>query len=260
MPVFDMENKAVSSGGSAFLLFLVVITALSCSTNSALAPVLKHNYSIKNSATKYTVKAGDTLYSIAWQIGKDYKSLARWNGIPYPFTIYSGQSIILKRKVPLISTKNTSNYPKKSISLKKKNQANQKVTARTSNNYVKGLKLRWQWPLKGKVERKNASQLGIRIVGKAGAFIKSGERGKVVYAGNGLKGYGNLLIIKHNEEFLSAYGFNRRLLVKEGSVVKKGEVIAEIGLDKHKRYVLFFEIRRNGQPVVPTKYLPKKQG
>lgn len=257
MPAVNKVRKLACYGKSVFLLLLVAITTFSCSTNTTLAPVLKHNYSIKNSATKYTVKTGDTLYSIAWQVGKDYKLLARWNNILYPYTIYSGQSILLKGKRGVISTKNTSNYPKKRISLKKKNQFNQKVTARTSNNYVKALKLRWQWPLKGKVDRKNASQLGIRIVGKAGSLIKSSERGKVVYAGNGLKGYGNLLIIKHNEEFLSAYGFNKRLLVKEGNIVKKGQSIAEIGLDKNKRYVLFFEIRRNGQPVVPTKYLPK---
>jgi lipoprotein NlpD len=99
---------------------------------------------------------------------------------------------------------------------------------------------------------------GVTLVGKAGELVRSSESGKVVYAGDGLKGYGNLLIVKHRDEFLTAYGYNKRLLVKEGSVVKKGQAIAEIGKDNKNRPALFFEIRRRGKAVSVTEYMPNK--
>jgi len=95
------------------------------------------------------------------------------------------------------------------------------------------------------------------LIGSPGELVRSSESGKVVYAGNGLKGYGNLLIIMHNEEFLTAYGYNKRLLVDEGSVVKKGQAIAEIGKDSKQRQILFFELRRHGKAVTISQYLPK---
>ena len=231
------------------LYVLLALTLVSCSTNNIQAPVLNQNNSINTHAKSYVVKRNDTLYSIAWQSGKDYKSLAKWNAIPAPFTIFVGQKLKLTPVETLKVVKNKKTYHKK---ITKK----QRVKRVTSNNYKKQLKLKWQWPIKVRKLEKDESHTGVKLVGKTNELVRSGESGKVVYAGSGLKGYGNLLIIKHNEEFLSAYGFNKRLLVKEGVVVKRGQAIAEIGLDYKKRSVLYFEIRRRGKPVSVTRYLP----
>jgi lipoprotein NlpD len=147
-----------------------------------------------------------------------------------------------------------SNKPKKNISKKKII----KKTVLISNN-KKLLKLYWQWPIKGKVLKRfsRATSKGIDIAGRFGQKVKTAAIGKVVYSGSGLIGYGNLLIIKHNATYLSAYANNSRLLVKEGEAVIKGQVIAEIGLVGGKQDSLHFEIRKNGKPVNPLHYLPK---
>jgi len=236
-------------GKLKILYVLLGLIFASCSTNNIQAPVLNQNNSINTQATSYIVKRNDTLYSIAWQSGKDYKDLAIWNGISTPFTIYSGQKLRLSSRKQIKTAKNKINNNKK-ISKK------QKVKSTTSKDYKKTLKLKWRWPIKVRQIEKNDGHTGVMLVGKRNELVRSGESGKVVYAGSGLKGYGNLLIIKHNEDFLSAYGFNKRLLVKEGVFIKRGQAIAEIGLDYKKRSVLFFEIRRKGQPVSVTRYLP----
>jgi lipoprotein NlpD len=176
--------------------------------------------------------------------------LARWNRIASPYTIYVGQKITFypsKAKKYVIKAP-----PKKHKTLNK-----HKDTRITSNLSKIGVQLSWQWPLKTKKLVKNKANFGVKVVGTRGELVRSGEKGKVVYAGSGLKGYGNLIIIKHNEEFLSAYGLNKRLLVKEGVLIKKGQAIAEIGLDEKLQYVLFFEIRQHGKPVDVTRYLPR---
>jgi len=197
------------------------------------------------------VRSGDTLYSIAWQIGKDYRDLAKWNGISRPYTIYTGQR--LRLTATRYAKKSTVKAPVKN----KKTHIKQKITKKTSNLSQNNVQLSWQWPIKVKKIEKGFVSTGSVLVGTAGELVRSSEAGKVVYAGSGLKGYGNLLIVKHNEEFLTAYGYNKRLLVKEGSVVKKAQAIAEIGIDNKKRHVLFFELRRYGKAVSVTKYLPK---
>lgn len=200
------------------------------------------------------VGTGDTLYSIAWVNGKDYKELARWNNIAWPYTIYKGQ------KLSLLATKRVTKKASASKKIRKTPSVKKKITRRTSSNYKKGLKLAWQWPITVKKLEKGGAQSGVVLVGKSGELVRSSEGGKVVYAGNGLKGYGNLLIVMHNSEFLTAYGYNKRLLVEEGSVVKKGQAIAEIGNDNKKRHVLFFEMRKHGKAVSVTKYLPRLRG
>jgi lipoprotein NlpD len=100
---------------------------------------------------------------------------------------------------------------------------------------------------------------GITVSGQPGAFINAAEAGKIVYAGSGLIGYGKLIIIKHNKNYLSAYGYNRKILVKEGMQVKRGARIALMGQDTSGRPLLHFEIRRNGAPTDPTKLLPRRR-
>ena len=120
--------------------------------------------------------------------------------------------------------------------------------------------LHWQWPIRGRVvqrfDRRDRTRQGIRIRGQAGDRIAAAEAGTVVYSGGGLKGYGNLIILKHNEKYLSAYGFNRRLLVAEGTRVKRGQRIAEIGPTAGGTYLLHFEIRRDGTAIDPLDQLP----
>ncbi len=122
------------------------------------------------------------------------------------------------------------------------------------------LKLNFQWPIKGKVLKSfyQTDNKGIDIVGEMGQDVRAAEAGKVVYSGQGLIGYGNLLIIKHNDLYLSAYANNSQLLVAEGNTVEKGEVIAKVGQAGSNLTSLHFEIRKNGKPVNPVKFLPKK--
>ncbi|MGZ5052939.1 MAG: peptidoglycan DD-metalloendopeptidase family protein [Methylobacter sp.] len=122
------------------------------------------------------------------------------------------------------------------------------------------LKLNFQWPIKGKILKPfaHADNKGIDIAGEKGQNVKAAEAGKVVYSGQGLFGYGNLLIIKHNDLYLSAYANNSQLLVEEGHTVKKGEVVAKVGQTESKRASLHFEIRKNGKPVNPMVFLPGK--
>ncbi len=119
----------------------------------------------------------------------------------------------------------------------------------------------WQWPVQGKVistfKRNTVDRKGIKIAAKEGNSVKAAAAGKVVYSGNGLISYGNLVIIKHNRTYLSAYAHNRKLLVKEGQMIKSGQKIAVLGKTGTESPRLYFEIRKNGKPVNPIKYLPR---
>ena len=122
--------------------------------------------------------------------------------------------------------------------------------------------MRWRWPLQGKVVQGfrggDRTRQGIRIAALPGQKVLAAESGTVVYSGSGLKGYGNLIIVKHNDNYLSAYGHNRDLLVSEGDQVTKGQKIAAMGRANNGKPLLHFEIRRNGKPVDPLRLLPKR--
>ena len=230
----------------------------------------------------YTVKPGDTLYSISWQFGQEYRDLAGWNAITSPYTINKGQrlrvmplststaeipepsspGVVTKTAVPKSVAKSRVKVAKKpppkpirksAISVKKRAAKREPDDNR---------KLRWQWPTQGKIISSFSSQKtgrqGIDINGPMGQAVRSAANGKVVYSGSGLIGYGQLLIIKHNSIFLSAYAHNRRLLVQEGQMVSRGQMIAEMGSTGTKRTKLHFEVRKNGKPVNPLWYLPKR--
>jgi len=128
-----------------------------------------------------------------------------------------------------------------------------------STDNKKMLKLFFDWPIKGRISKNfnQSNKKGIDIAGKIGQKVRAAEAGKIAYSGEGLLGFGNLIIIKHNDLYLSAYGNNSRLLVKEGEQVKKGQVIAQVGKALSKKAALHFEIRKNGKPVNPLKLLPK---
>ncbi|MCL1036250.1 peptidoglycan DD-metalloendopeptidase family protein [Shewanella submarina] len=252
--------------------------------------------------TKYQVKRGDTLYSIAWGADKDFLEVARINGLNKSYTIYPGQWLTLtsrsksakapapKPKPPVktqVANKspkntnpakshtkvgdrvNTGQSSEKSLA-KEKSQAYAVTSAQQSVNHrvvpeVSSLPdkvNRWVWPVQGKLigtfSANGQGDKGIKIAGERGTVIKSAAEGRVVYAGNALRGYGNLVIIKHSDDYLSAYAHAEKILVKEKQLVSAGQAVAKMGSTGTNRVMLHFEIRYHGKSVNPLKYLPKR--
>lgn len=235
----------------------------------------------------YRVRKGDTLYSVAWKAGVDYKTLARWNNIDRSYTIYAGQLLRLtppKRVSTPSRNKTKPETPKTAARTARKTEPKKKkkvaavpspapapaqppsspkteAVAKPTQPAVSG-KLRWQWPASGRViarfSARDPDKDGIKIAGSRGQRVVAAEAGKVVYVGSGLIGYGQLIIVKHRNEFLSAYGHNSKLRVKEGDLVKRGQHISDMGSNSAGRPMLHFEIRRYGKPVDPLAYLPKR--
>jgi lipoprotein NlpD len=209
------------------------------------------------------VQRGDTLYGVAFRNGIDYRDLATWNGIGAPYTIYPGQSLRLYpsngKSVAATGTASTSAVarPKPAaVSVPPRPVAAVASTPPVNSG------VSWRWPADGAVIGRfaagNATRQGVDIAGTSGQPVRSAGDGVVVYSGGGLVGYGELIIVKHNEAWLSAYGHNRTRLVNEGQNVKAGQQIAEMGRSGAARDMLHFEIRYNGKPVDPQLYLPKR--
>jgi lipoprotein NlpD len=235
---------------------------------------------ISSRESSYVVKRGDTLYSIAWAHGVTYQQLAESNGIRYPYTIYTGQRLQLQsaakvraptpmqektvrtrplsQSVPLPAA---TPLPEASASQTAEPAVHQTVATAGTSAQVFGYDGRWVWPTRGRILRSFQSsgrgKKGIEIGGHDGQPVKAAANGKVVYAGSGLVGYGRLIIIKHNENLLSAYGHNSKLLVSEGDQVEAGQQIAEMGSSGTNRTGLYFEVRKDGKPVDPLSYLPR---
>ena len=229
-------------------------------------------------STSYKVRKGETLYSIAWRAGTDVRSIARLNNLTPPYNIYPGQQLTLKGKVSITKTSssttvkkvvNTSQNEQKNGHKDVANQKSQEYGGNKGGNFtvvkVPSLTSKvkaWNWPVNGKVISRFSSAAqgnkGIDIAGKMGTPIKSAADGLVVYAGNALRGYGNLIIIKHNDDYLSAYAHNDELLIKEQQKVKANQVIAKMGNSGTNKTMLHFEIRFRGKSVDPMRYLPKK--
>lgn len=203
----------------------------------------------------YLVKPTDTLYSVAWRYGLDFQDIALWNNISEPYQISPGQQIILIRPVKL-PTKTVAT-PGSSANKLKKSKVSVKPLATSYN-----LAIRWRWPTKGDVINlfsiKALDRHGIDIAGKIGQPVYAVADGIVVYSGTGLSGYGNLIIVKHDNTYLSAYAYNSNRLVQEGVQVTRGMHIADMGVGKNNNPMLHFQIRKNGKPVDPLLYLPEK--
>ena len=195
----------------------------------------------------YTVVRGDTLQAIAWRFGLNHFEIARWNKIRNANVIYVGQQLRLSAPSNRAASSRTKKIDKAKPARAKANSA--------TNNPVK-----WSWPAQGKVTPVSGSlgTKGIEIHGKRGSKILAAAAGEVVYSGSGLRGYGNLVIIQHNETFLSAYAHNEKLSVSEGAKVRSGQTIATMGNSGTKQVMLHFEIRRNGKAVKPINYLPRR--
>lgn len=255
----------------ALLLSLLLAISLFGCSKPKRAPVVSRGSVATapkvTSSGSYIVRRGDTLYSIAWRYGLDHRSVARWNGISPPFTIYPGQRLSLKpvgtkSAKRVASSRQRKTTSQQSTKTRSRSTADKPTSGNVDNNSLPVLKLAWKWPTKGKIAQRFSSgdirRKGVKIAGSSGRTITAAEAGKVVYAGSGLIGYGRLIIIKHNKHYLSAYGYNQKILVKEGDSVTKGAVIAKMGSDPEGRPMLHFEIRRNGTPVDPLKLLPRR--
>ncbi len=213
----------------------------------------------------HIVVKGDTLYSIAWRYDHDYKDIAKWNDIISPYVIYPGQQIRLK-PIPEKRQKLATKAPVKHKSEGGKPKQTAVASPKPSLPQVKEKPvpigpIKWQWPAQGKLVKSNTptSKKGIDISGKIGQQIKAAAKGAVVYSGSGLLGYGKLIIIKHNDNYLSAYAYNSKILVQEGDFVNAGQHIAAMGQGNNGRAMLHFEIRKNGKPANPLGFLPNKQ-
>ncbi len=194
---------------------------------------------------QHIVRSGETLYTIAWRYGKDYRDLARWNRLGDGSLIYPGQAI---RLTP----------PPTAGTAAARQPAAQRPLPRIPAEPAPD----WAWPTRGSVVvdfgARPGSGTGILIGGKAGQAVRAAAGGRVVYSGGGLIGYGQLIIVKHNDTYLSAYGHNSSLLVREGETVRQGQRIATMGEGPGREPRLHFEIRRNGKPVNPRQYLPAR--
>jgi lipoprotein NlpD len=227
----------------------------------------------------HIVEPGETLYSISWIYGYDYKTVAKWNNIHSPYILHKGQRLRvapydLKRAT--YAEKATAKSVRKSVTASRGHSKD--VTGRDdkpidihTQSFQKSIKysghshqrLVWHWPVKeGKVIQtfvaNNPGKLGIDVAGKEGQTIYSASKGTVVYSGTGLPLYGKLIIIKHNDMYLSAYAHNKKLLVKEGDEIKAGQPIALMGNTGSSNTILHFEIRRDGKPVDPLYFLPER--
>jgi len=218
----------------------------------------------------YTVKPGDTLIRIGLDTGQNWRDIVRWNNIENPNLIEVGQvvrvvppvgvaqeSVAVVRPVPQSSATPASGTPTQAASAAKPTPAPAAAPTAASTGEDD---VAWIWPTNGNLiagfdEVKNK---GLDIGGKVGEPILAAGDGRVVYAGAGLRGYGNLIILKHNNTFLTAYAHNQTLLVKEDQTVRKGQKIAEMGNSDADRVKLHFEIRRQGKPVDPAQYLPSR--
>ena len=229
------------------------------------------------SGDEYTVQRGDTLYSIAFRNQVDYHDLASWNGIGRDYTIFVGQRLRLtppgslklpppvassaaqqpavRTPVPVSPSSPSSPVPASPPAIAKLPDL---PPEKPQDEGPVGM---WRWPTEGSVVHEFApddGQKGIDIAARLGQPVYAAAAGKVVYSGSALKGYGELVIIKHNERYLSAYGYNSRRLVEEGQTVAAGQPIAEVGQGPTQQPMLHFEIRDKGTPINPLPLLPSR--
>ena len=233
---------------------------------------LKRNKNLVDGAF-YTVRKGDTLYGIALAFGQNWRDIASWNNLSDPDKINIGEKLRVVPKdtgnaavsIPLESAA-IETPPGRSTLDESQVAGNQRALSEAlpdeSIDRDEGLvtSLGWVWPANGQITEQfsDSNSKGITIAGASGEAIFAVSNGKVVYSGNGLRGYGNLVIIKHPDEFITAYGHNKSIFVKEGETVNKGQKIAEMGMSETDSPKLLFEVRKGGKPLDPLLYLPNR--
>ncbi len=210
----------------------------------------------------YTVKPGDALSRIGLENGQSWKDIARWNNLENPNLIEVGQvlRVVPPSQVATVVVGSDSATTSRPVTTATPAPVATSPAASSGGGSVSDDGLGFMWPATGPLLAgfDEARNKGYDIGGKAGDPVLAAADGRVVYAGAGLRGYGNLVILKHNNTFLTAYAHNQTLLVKEDQSVRKGQKIAEMGSTDADRVKLHFEIRRQGKPVDPARYLPSR--
>ncbi len=257
----------VGMWGLAALVTALVLSG--CANKGRLAPFDDHSIGAARSSNRvlpgaenagkpgyYTVKPGDTLIRIGMDNGQSGRDIARWNKLDNPNLIEAGQVLRVvppAPEAPLVRTPATAGTASAPATVSSAPASPVAPAVPTAAEDA----ISFQWPARGNLisgfdESKNK---GLDIGGKAGDPVLAAADGRVVYAGAGLRGYGNLIILKHNNTYLTAYAHNQTLLGKEDQVIKRGQKIAEMGNSDADQVKLHFEIRRQGKPVDPAKYL-----
>ena len=261
------------------LAVLVLLLVAGCNSTDLL---LDSGYNPRVNWGHHRVSEGETLYSIAMRYGWNYRRLAAANDIDPPYEIHPGQVIRFDVEAPDNFSRSSggsgspSSSGTASSSAGRASEPTEQPTGQSrsssqgsrSNNALQASdeassEIDWAWPHSGPIIAKYSSDgsdvnKGVDIGGDVGDPVRAAADGSVVYAGNGLLGYGNLIIVNHSETFLSAYAHNRKILVEEGQNVGQGDTIAEMGDSGADRTMLHFEIRRRGDPVNPMQYLPRR--
>lgn len=214
----------------------------------------------------YVVREGDTLYSIAFRHGVDYRALARWNDIGSNYLIFPGDELVLSpppsgqrgsTRTADSTTRSDSESERSADDAAE--SSGESDSAAGSSAPATSSPIQWQWPVEGEVLGgfgEGSMQKGVQIGANEGDDVVAAAGGRVVYTGSGLIGYGKLIIIKHDEVYLSAYGHNQSMLVSEGDQVEAGDRIGRVGLGRRNEPMLHFEIRSEGRAVDPMDFLP----
>ena len=248
----------------ALICLLVVALLAACGRSHVIREGGYRGTAPRVSAPKYgstvVVQRGQTLYRIATNNGISPLDLAMWNSVPPPYTIYPGQRLRLypsRSRAPLPNPSRPASSPPPATAATRPPPPPEAPVVAPASSPVP-----WRWPTEGQLIGRyvggEPTKQGIDIAGTGGQSVRAAGDGVVVYSGSGLVGYGELIIVKHNEQWLSAYGHNRSRLVNEGQIVKAGQQIAEMGRSGAARDMLHFEIRYNGKPVDPLAYLPQR--
>lgn len=239
-----------AAGGCPVLLLVLALLLAGC------GPATRWHHTAPDS---HVVRSGETLFKIAWRYGRDHRDLARWNNLGDGSLIYPGQVIRLSAP-PRSASRGTSpgGAPAGPVAGSPRPAPSTAPLPRLPTEPPPP----WEWPASGGVAvefgERPGTGTGILIGGAVGQQVRAAASGRVVYSGSGLIGYGQLIILRHNDTYLSAYGHNASLLVREGDAVRKGQPIATMGEGPGRVPLLHFEIRQNGQPVDPRQYLPRR--
>lgn len=270
---------------------LALLAACASTPASRRAPQAASRQQTAPIGDTYVVQRGDTLYSIAVRLDMNFKTLAQINNIVAPYRIMAGQRLSTTQPRPLPTQQSSrpmawagrptppppdlaatttplpapATLPLSAIAAAQPAAQNAAPPVSANENGVPNIydghaRIAWRWPLSGTLARgfQDEGNKGIDITGREGEPVAVAANGKVVYSGQGLIGYGNLVIVKHSDTYLSAYGNNSRLLVQEGDEVAAGQSIAEVGSVGDRQPTLHFEIRQAGKPVDPLDYLPRR--
>lgn len=245
------------------LCVLILIALLAgCNARTTLAPVVELKWQPHNiHQTTHIVRRGETLYAVAFRYDQDFRQLAAINHLHSPYSLRVGQ-VIRIRSASQAARHNRYRAAKSASrqrhSSSRKSTQHYVLPSRGWSTTNQGQN--WLWPVNGRIASNFIPQQGkkgIDIAGRKGEKIRAASNGVVAYAGSGLSGYGNLIIIKHNDQFLTAYGNNSHNIVREGQKVKAGQIIAEMGVIDRRFWGVHFEIRKAGKPVNPLNYLKR---